>query len=473
MKKSIAVFFIAFFALQPVAALAAIRLPAVIGSSMVLQQRSEARLWGWSDPGEKILVTTSWNGRTDSVVASGNAVWEIKVPTPAAGGPYTITLKGRNKIVLEDILIGEVWVCSGQSNMEWSSDNNLKQIIDEIPNSSNASIRLFYLPKTTSATPQDDCEGKWKVSSPDALPGFSAIAYFFGKKLQQQLKVPIGLISTSWGGTPAEAWTPAETVAKEPDLTTAAKEQKSSKWWPVESGLAYNAMIYPITRFPIAGAIWYQGESNTGTAATYKKLFSAMIQDWRTAWNKEFPFYFVQIAPYTYGNNNIGALLREQQWQTSVAVPRTGMVVTTDLVDDIKNIHPNDKLSVANRLADWALAENYHQQVAAYQSPALAKTEISGDRIILSFDHAPNGLIIKGNGKPTEFFIAGEDRIFVAADVKIEKDRLIVSSKQVKKPAAVRFGFSNTAMPNLFSKEGLPVIPFRTDTWEVETSNTK
>jgi sialate O-acetylesterase len=473
MKKSIAAFLAVSFLVQSVAAFAAIRLPAVISSSMVLQQRSDARLWGWSEPGEKIFVTTSWNGRIDSVVASGNAVWEINVPTPAAGGPYTITLKGRNTIVLEDILIGEVWVCSGQSNMEWSSDNNLKQIMDEMPNSFNSSIRLFYIPKTTATTPQDDCQGKWKVSSPEALPGFSAIAYFFGKKLQQQLKVPIGLISTSWGGTPAETWTPAETVTKETDLATAAKELKPSKWWPVESGLAYNAMIYPITRFSIAGAIWYQGESNTGTAATYKKLFSSMIQDWRNAWKKEFPFYFVQIAPYTYGNNNIGALLREQQWQTLTAVPRTGMVVTTDLVDDIKNIHPNDKSSVANRLADWALMENYHKNVLAYQSPALTKTEINGDQVILSFDHAPNGLITKGNSKPTEFLIAGEDKVFVSADVKIEKDRLTVSSKQVKKPVAVRFGFSNTATPNLFSKEGLPVIPFRTDTWKVDTSKTK
>ncbi|RYZ25249.1 MAG: sialate O-acetylesterase, partial [Sphingobacteriales bacterium] len=395
-----------------------IRLPAVISSNMVLQQQSDARLWGWSEPGEKIFVTTSWNGRIDSVTATGNAVWEIKVPTPVAGGPYTITLKGRNTIVLENVLIGEVWICSGQSNMEWSSDNNLKQIIDEMPASYNPSIRLFHITKTTATTPQDDCEGIWKVSSPESLPGFSAIAYFFGKKLQQQLNVPIGLISTSWGGTPAETWTPVETVTSQTDLQENAKQLKPSKWWPVEPALTYNAMIYPVTRFAIAGAIWYQGESNTNTASGYKKLFSSMIQDWRNAWKKEFPFYFVQIAPYTYGNHNVGALLREQQWQTLNAVARTGMVVTTDLVDDVKNIHPNDKLSVANRLANWALAENYKKPVMAYQSPAYAKMEQEGDKIILSFDHAPGGLVIRDNGKIAELFIAGDDQVFFPAEAK-------------------------------------------------------
>ena len=473
MKKAITGFLFCLFLFQSAISWAAIRLPAVISSGMVLQQKSEARLWGWAAPDEKIIVTASWNNRTDSVVANGNAVWEIKVPTPTAGGPYTITLKGWNTIVLDNVLIGEVWVCSGQSNMEWSSYNNLKQILDEMPNSNNPSIRLFNIPKTTSPYPQDDCEAQWKVSSPEALQGFSAIGYFFGKKLQQQLNVPVGLINASWGGTPAEAWTPAETVTKKTDLAEAAKKLNVSKWWPVEPGLAYNAMIYPVTRFAIAGTIWYQGESNTGTAATYKELFSDMIGAWRNRWQKEFPFYFVQIAPYTYGNNNIAALLREQQSQTLASVPRTGMVVTTDLVDDIKNIHPTDKISVANRLADWALAENYHQPVTYYKSPVFTRMESKDDKLVLFFDNAPNGFMTKGNAKPTEFFIAGDDKLFVPAEVKLEKDRLIVSSKQVKKPVAIRFGFSNTAMPNLFSKEGLPVTPFRTDTWEVDTSTVK
>ncbi len=446
-----------------------IRLPSVITSHMVLQQQSKVSLWGWADPGEKIIVSTSWDNAVDSVVTTGDANWKMKINTPVAGGPYTITLKGRSSIILEDIMIGEVWVCSGQSNMEWSSNQNLKQIIDELPNSSNSNIRLFHVPKTTSTHPQDDLEGEWKVCSPESLKGFSAVGYFFGKKLQQDLNVPIGLINASWGGTPAEVWTPADEVYNDAGLKTAATLLNKSQWWPVMPGLTYNAMIEPLTNFSIAGAIWYQGESNTGTAASYNKLFTAMIGAWRKAWQKDFPFYYVQIAPYKYGNKNIGALLQEQQTKT-LAYPNTGMIVITDLVDNIKDIHPKNKIDVANRLANRALADTYKQDIVAYKSPLFKKMEINKNKVSLFFDNAPGGYMTKGNNKATEFYIAGEDKIFFPADVKIEKDKIIVFHKQIKNPVAVRFGFSNTAMSNLFSKEGLPVCPFRTDNWEVDTT---
>lgn len=446
-----------------------IRLPSVIISHMVLQQQSTATLWGWADPAEKIFVSTSWSNTIDSVIATGDANWKIKIKTPIAGGPYTITLKGRSTIVLEDIMIGEVWVCSGQSNMEWSSHQNLKQIIDELPNSSNNNIRLFHVPKTTSLHKQDDLEGEWKVCSPESLKGFSAVGYFFGKKLQHDLNVPIGLVNASWGGTPAEVWTPADEINNDEGLKKAAALQNKNPWWPIMPGLTYNAMIFPLTDFPIAGAIWYQGESNTGTAASYNKLFTTMIGAWRKAWQKEFPFYYVQIAPYKYGNKNIGALLQEQQTKT-LLYPNTGMVVITDLVDNIKDIHPQNKIDVANRLANWALAETYKQNITAYKSPVFKNMEITKNKAVLFFDNAPAGFIIKGGGKATEFYIAGEDKNFLPADVKIEKDRIVVFHKQIKNPVAVRFSFSNTAMSNLFSKEGLPVCPFRTDNWEVDTS---
>ena len=446
-----------------------IRLPSVITSHMVLQQQSKVTFWGWADPGEKIIVSTSWNNTIDSVIATSDANWKIKINTPVAGGPYAITLKGKSTIVLEDIMIGEVWVCSGQSNMEWSSNQNLKQIIDELPKSRNNNIRLFHVPKTASLNKQDDLEGEWKVCSPESLKGFSAIGYFFGKKLQHDLNVPIGLINASWGGTPAEVWTPADEVYNDNELKTAASLLNKSQWWPVMPGLAYNAMIAPLTNFSIAGAIWYQGESNTGTAASYNKLFATMIGAWRKAWQIEFPFYYVQIAPYKYGNKNIGALLQEQQTKT-LSYPNTGMTVITDLVDNIKNIHPQNKIDVANRLANWALAETYKQNIVVYKSPSFQKMEISKNKAALFFDHAPNGFITKGGAKATEFYIAGGDKNFLPADVKIEKDRIVVFHKQIKSPVAVRFGFSNTAMSNLFSKEGLPVCPFRTDNWEVEIS---
>ena len=469
MKKGFSFFVFLTSLFISTSSFAGIRLPSVISSNMVLQQQSKATLWGWSDPGEKIFITTSWNNAVDSVVATGEANWKININTPAAGGPYSITLKGGNTIVLDNILIGEVWICSGQSNMEWSSNQNLKQILDELPNSSNSNIRLFHVPKTTSTNPQDNTPGEWKVCSPESLKGFSAIGYFFGKKLQHDLNVPIGVINASWGGTPAEVWTPANQINNDAELKQAAAKFNPSVWWPVSPALTYNAMIAPLTNFPIAGAIWYQGESNTNTSATYQKLFTTMIGSWRKEWQKEFPFYFVQIAPFRYGNKNIGALLREQQTK-SLTFPRTGMVVITDLVDDIKNIHPTNKKDVAERLANWALAETYQRPIAAYKSPMFKSIEINKDKAILFFDNAPNGFMVKGSSKATEFYIAGADKLFLQAEVKLEKDRIIVYNKQIKEPVAVRFAFSNTAISNVLSKEGLPVCPFRTDNWEMDTS---
>ncbi len=446
-----------------------IRLPSVIASNMVLQQQSKVTLWGWADPAEKIIVSTSWNNAIDSVVATGDANWNIKINTPVAGGPYTIILKGTSTVVLENIMIGEVWVCSGQSNMEWSSNQNLKQIIDEMPNSNNNNIRLFHIPKTTSSDPQDNLEGEWKVCSAESLKGFSAIGYFFGKKLQHDLNVPIGLINASWGGTPAEVWTPAAEVYNDEELKKDAALQNKNQWWPVMPGLTYNAMVSPLTNFTISGAIWYQGESNTSTFVSYNKLFTTMIGAWRKAWQKDFPFYYVQIAPFQYANKNIGALLQEQQTKT-LSYPNTGMVVITDLVDNIKDIHPKNKIDVANRLANLALAETYKQNIIGYKSPLFKKMEINKNKAVLFFDNAPNGFMTNDGSRATEFYIAGEDKNFLPADVKIEKDRIIVSHKQMQNPVAVRFAFSNSAMANLFSKEGLPVSPFRTDNWEVDTS---
>ncbi|MCO5235566.1 MAG: sialate O-acetylesterase [Chitinophagaceae bacterium] len=448
---------------------AEIRLPGVIGNNMVLQQQSTVNLWGWSAPAEKIFITASWSTTVDSVVASGDAKWNIAVETPAAGGPYTITFKGRNTIVLNNVMIGEVWVCSGQSNMEWSNLNKVPQMLEELPNSANANLRLFHIPKTTAENPQEDCAADWAECNPGSLNGFSAVAYFFGKQLQQQLNVPVGLINTSWGGTAAEVWTPEEQVKNDPVLKTAAEKINKANWWPNLPGRAYNAMIAPITSFNIAGAIWYQGESNTGTAATYDRLMTTLINSWRDEWKKDFPFYYVQIAPFAYGNKNVGALLREAQTQT-LRVPHTGMVVITDLVDNVKDIHPHNKRDVGSRLAAWALADTYHKENLPYKSPMYSNMTVDKDKVTVYFNNAPNGLVLsKGDKKATEFYIAGNDKVFFPADARIERDHVILSSKQVKEPVAVRFAFSNTAMANLFSKEGLPVNPFRTDDWEVDT----
>lgn len=446
--------------------LAGIRLPAVISSNMVLQQQSKVALWGWADPSEKIKVTNSWSNTVDSVTTTSDGIWKLKIQTPVAGGPYTITLRGWNTIVLDNVLIGEVWVCSGQSNMEWSSWNNNKQIIEEIPKSQNNNIRFFHIPRATSLYPQDNCSATWEVSGPETLKGFSAIGYFFGKKLHQDLNVPIGLIESAWGGTPAETWTPAEVIAGDPVMKEAAAKLPATPWGPYKPGKIYNAMIAPVTNYAIAGTIWYQGEANVGIAPAYQKTFTSMIAAWRKAWEKEFPFYYVQIAPFTYGKKNEAALLMEQQTR-SQSFPNTGMVVITDLVDDVTNIHPENKYDVAIRLANLALGDTYKKNNGVYKSPVYKNMEVSKGKVKVFFENAPSGFLIKGtNKKATEFYLAGEDKNFVLAEVKIEKDHLVLSSKQVPNPVAVRFAFSNTAIGNLFSKEGLPVTPFRTDNWE-------
>ncbi|MCE2848770.1 MAG: sialate O-acetylesterase [Chitinophagaceae bacterium] len=459
MKKSISILFLL---LSSSIAMAVVRLPAIIGSHMVLQQKSAVQLWGWSAPAEKITIQPSWDTASYTVVAGRGARWTALIKTPAAGGPYTIKIKGSNELLLEDVMIGEVWVCGGQSNMEWSADQGLKQAKEESPNATNGKIRFFYVPKSTSATPQDDVHARWVVCNPQDMLHFSTIGYFFGKQINASTGFPVGLINSNWGGTPAEVWTPEEIITRDPDLLHAAEKLTPTAWWPHIRGEAYNAMIYPLTQFSIAGAIWYQGESNVTTHFMYRRLFTSMIDSWRKGWGKTFPFYFVQIAPYTYGDTHInGAFLREAQTQ-SAAHPKTGMVVISDLVDDVKNIHPNLKKEVAVRLSNYALAETYGVKGLNYKSPTYATHAVEKESIRIQFKDVPTTLMSKG-GELTDFFIAGADGVFVPAKAKIEEKTVLVSAKTVKDPVHVRFGFTNTAMPNLFSAEGLPVNLFRTD----------
>lgn len=441
---------------------AAVRLPAVLDSHMVLQQRSTVTFWGWAGPAEKVTLSTSWSTNVHTTTASNGARWEMGIPTPAAGGPHTIRIQAGNEIVLEDVLIGEVWLCSGQSNMEWSGEQGLKQVLEEAPQATNASIRLFHVPKSTSAHPQDDLSAHWVACNPDAMRRFSAIGYFFGKRLQDQLGVPIGVIHSSWGGTPAEVWTPRERVDSDPELKAAAAQIKPAAWWPHEPGLAYNAMIHPLTRFRVAGFLWYQGESNVATHGTYRRLFTSMIEGWRQAWGSELPFYFVQIAPFAYGEDPVrAAFLREAQADVA-ALPGTGMVVTTDLVDNVKDIHPQAKREVALRLANHALSSTYGIAGLQPRHPLYRSHKVENGRIRIEFDAVPTGLVSQG-GPPTEFTIAGADGRFVPAMAEIDGVTVVVSDPSVAEPVAVRFGFSAAAIPNLFSTEGLPVTPFRTD----------
>jgi sialate O-acetylesterase len=444
-----------------------LRLPSVISPGMVIQQNDLVTFWGWGYNGQQVKITGSWDNATTTGVVNNNGKWSFPIKTPGAGGPYTITVNsGGSEIVLNDVMIGEVWLCSGQSNMEWSYYNGARYIREEFPDCYNRNIRFFQVPRAASDYPQDDLEGQWKICDSNSLRSFSAVGYFFGKKLQHDLNVPIGLINSSWGGTPAETWTPVESINSNDTLRKAAAELQEVPWGPVKTGMLYNGMIAPITKFNIAGAIWYQGEANVGANSTYSRLLATMIDSWRTKWNKEFSFYLVQIAPYKYGNKNVGALLQEQQTRL-MAHPNTGMVVITDLIDSVTNIHPSDKRYVGSRLANWALAETYDKNPGPYISPLLKTAEVAKNKIVLSFSEIPNGLIARGK-TITGFFISGEKEEWLPAEAKIENNKIIVWNKNLKQPVYVRYGFGNTMVGNVFSKEGLPVTPFRTDNWPVD-----
>lgn len=453
---------LALLSLISLSVLADVRLPAILGSHMVLQQQSKVKLWGWSAPAENITISVSWDTTKYVTKGSRGARWMSEIITPKAGGPHTITIKGSNEIVLEDVMIGEVWVCSGQSNMEWSADQGLQQSKEESPKATNKNIRFFYVPKSTSSTPQDDVRARWVVCNPEDMLHFSAIGYFFGKQVNASTNYPVGLINSNWGGTPAEVWTPADVVLNDPELRKAAAKIPPFDWWPYQSGDAYNAMIYPLTNFSIAGALWYQGESNVDTHYGYQRLFTSMIDSWRKVWDKDFPFYFVQIAPFAYSDAHInGAYLREAQ-TLAAAHPKTGMVVISDLVDNVKDIHPTLKKEVAARLAEYALAETYGLNRGPYKSPVYKSYSIEKAAIRINFDNVPTALVAKG-GELSDFQIAGADGNFLPAKARIEGRTVIVYHPTLKEPKDVRFGFTNTAMPNLFSAEGLPVNLFRTD----------
>ncbi|MFD1631740.1 sialate O-acetylesterase [Pseudopedobacter beijingensis] len=444
-----------------------IYLPSFFSDNAVLQRNTEVNIWGWVNKGRQVTVTTSWSDEVVKVNANSHSRFDIKLKTPDAGGPYEMTItSGKFKKVVKNILIGEVWLCSGQSNMRRSTDDRLKEMLDEQPIATNSKIRLLEVSHVASFIPQDDIFASWTECNPETVKGFSAIAYFIAKQLNIELNVPIGVIDASWGGTSAEVWTPAEIINADEELLANANFQKPNPTKPHEPGTLWNTMIKPFSGYNIAGVFWYQGESNVATYNGYGKLFSEMIKSWRNAWNYEFPFYYVQIAPFDYRSKpeeQKGALLREQQTKV-LSLPRTGMVVITDLVPNVKDIHPTRKKEVAERLAGLALSEVYRKKGYDYKSPVYKSHQVKDNKIIIEFDYIKGPLNVKGE-QITDLLIADESREFVAGDFKIIGNKLIVFNKSIKNPVAVRFGFTDISMPNLFNNKGLPVSPFRTDNW--------
>ncbi len=492
-----------------------IKLPSIIGSDMVLQQGKPSTIWGWADPDEKIEVSVSWKEMKWAVPADAAGKFSFQMMPPKVGGPYEMTLTGKNVVELKNILVGEVWVCSGQSNMQWSvrASNNAEQ---EIAAADYPKIRLFSVKRTVAAEPQTDCEGKWAACSPETVPDFTAVGYFFGRDLHKELNIPIGLIHTSWGGTPAESWTTAEYMKSDPDFEPILKrhndavaaypeamkqyEEKVEQWKKdVEKAKAegknapgrprapygpgnshnpsglYNAMIHPLIPFSIQGAIWYQGESNAGRAYQYRKLFPAMIKSWRKSWGQgDFPFLFVQLANFMAVKDepvdSAWAELREAQTMT-LGLKNTGMAVIID-IGEANNIHPKNKQDVGKRLALWTLAKTYGRNIV-YSGPLYKSCKVDGNKMVLSFDHVGGGLVAKDGEALKGFAIAGSDKKFVWADAKIEGNTVVVSSEQVAEPVAVRYAWADNPICNLYNKEMLPASPFRTDEWPGVTANSK
>lgn len=449
--------------LQCGSAWAKVTLPAVFTDNMVLQRNSNVPVWGWGVASEKLKIVGSWASQdTIKTEVGSDGRWRTELPTGKAGGPYTLQIIGSSTQVLHDVMLGEVWLCSGQSNMEWQPYKGIVDKEQEIAAANYPDIRFFTAKQRGALHPQDNCEGQWEVCSPEVMEQTSAVAYFFGRQLHKDLQVPIGLIVSAWGGTPAEVWTPQEVIEQDPALES-NKPQKTFPWWPIESGRLYNQMIHPIMPYRIAGTIWYQGESNQDRYSTYDAVMKGLINSWRKGFETEFPFYFVQIAPHTYNApNNTPALLREQQEKTAREMPGTAMVVISDLVNDVRNIHPIDKQHVGLRLANMALAKNYGVDLKGYQSPTFASITIEKDKAIIHFNHAEEGIKCSQK-KIVGVKIAGESGEWMEATAKIAGNTLVASAPKLKHPTKVTYCFDEATIGNLFNNEGLPIAPFRTD----------
>lgn len=452
------------------AAAAAVKPAAVFCDNMVLQRDAKVPVWGTADSGEQ--VTVAFQGQEVSTVAKGGK-WIVWLKPLQTGEPAELTITAGYTITIQNVTVGEVWVCSGQSNMAWSvSRANNPQ--EEIAAANYPNIRLFTVARQVAPQPVDDCRGRWSVCSPETVGSFSAVGYFFGRHLHKELDVPVGLINTSWGGTIAEAWTSRPGLEGEEDFKPILerRDEQFRPGNPNQASVLFNGMIHPLLPFSVRGAIWYQGESNVERARQYAKLFPAMITDWRKSWGQgDFPFLFVQLAPFRYGGKDPAELaeLWEAQLRT-LSLPATGMAVITD-VGNFRDIHPKNKQDVGQRLALWALAETYGQELVC-SGPLYESMSVEDGKIRLKLKHLGGGLVAK-DGPLTEFTIAGEDQKFVEATAAIDGDAVVVHSDQVAKPVAVRFAWKDTPSPNLFNKEGLPASPFRTDDFPTVTADRK
>jgi sialate O-acetylesterase len=475
------------------AAQATVRLPALVGDHMVLQRNAKVPVWGWAAPGEQVSIT--FQGKTYTAVPGADNKWQVELPTAEAGGPYVMTIKGQNELTIQDILIGDVWLASGQSNMEMPLRDRNAPSPNAYPLPLNAeqelaaanypNIRQFTVQRAVAYQPQKESLGyDWKVCTPGTASSFSAVGYFFARDLFTRYHVPIGLISCTWGGTPAEAWMSAEALKKLPDFQTSVTEIEQRAGQPDAtskdpqnlSSVLYNGMVAPLLPYAVKGVIWYQGESNVSRADQYRTLFPALIQDWRSRWSADLPFFFVQLANWTKAlpdpAESDWAELREAQAQ-ALALPRTGMAVAIDL-GEADNIHPANKQDVGHRLALVARQVAYGDKQVVAAGPTYQRMVVHGNTVQLMFAHVGTGLQAKGDaGSLKGFAVAGVDKQFHWAKAQLQGKTITLTCDAVPTPVAVRYDWANNPDGNLYNKEGLPAVPFRTDRWPGVTAGKK
>lgn len=447
-----------------------VTLPKIFGNGMVMQQQTECNLWGSSDAGKQIKVKTSWNGHTYKIKADGSGKWQLKVKSPAAGGPYYISFDDGQETRLDNILIGEVWLCSGQSNMEMPMKGFKAQPVEgateELMNACDGGLRLFTVKRNATLQAVDTLSGQWQTADAASVRNFSATAYYFGKQLRSALKVPVGLVVTAWGGSACEAWMQSEWLKAFPSVKQHIDRNDVKTLQQRCPSALYNGMLHPLVGLTIRGAIWYQGEDNVNRSGNYADLFSAMINGWRKEWKQgSFPFYYCQIAPYDYsliGWDYNSALLREQQMKAEKMIPDARMAVLMDAGLEY-GIHPRKKREAGQRLALLALSDTYKMKglpdFAVYGS-----TEFKNDTAIVAFERSKEWVYFNNSPESSLFEVAGEDRVFHPAKAWISRNRVYVKSEDVKHPVAVRYAFKNWVKGDLMH-DGLPVSSFRTDNW--------
>lgn len=478
-----------------------VKLPNIFTDHMVLQQKQKNKVWGKADAGEAVAVTI--DSQTHQTTAGADGAWHVMLDPLPVGGPYELTIKGKNEVKIVDVLVGEVWICSGQSNMQWSVnaayDPDLERLAAKYPK-----LRMVNVPQVGTQEAQWNFNGKWQVCTPETVGNFSAVGYFFGRQLHLTLDVPVGLINNAWGGSAAEAWVPRDVLAADPqyaplldrwsmmektydelskksDLTEDQKKQlqglRGQMGGNHRPGNIYNGVLYSHIGYGIRGSIWYQGESNAGRAYQYRELFPLMISHWRKVWGQgDFPFYYVQLADFLAERPEPGdsswAELREAQTMTMSKLPNVGEAVIIDIGEG-KDIHPKNKVDVGRRLARWALAKDYGIQIP-HRSPQYKSMEKKDGKIVLTFAHVDGGWRPFDVNEPRGFAIAGEDKKFVWASAKILPDgRVEVWSDKVADPVSVRYAWADNPVCNMFSGANLPLTPFRTDDWPGVTANAK